>query len=431
MLYFETGKDVIFLNILKKSSIIAICFFLFTFVPVFGANVTVYLNDSLLSCRQAPMIVNDRVLVPMRDIMEPLGYEVLWNAEDESIQATKNSTQIQLQIDTNYAVVNRDHIVLDAAPIIINDVTMVPLRFLTTYSGASVTWNADTYTVNIHTNTQQAPTTADSAVYIQTNKVQGSGMILSSDGLIATNYHVIENATTAQIIFNNGTTYNDTITVVGLDPQADIALLKINRTDLHAAAISNQVETGASILTISSGNGKRNTITYGTIYGYNNDMISFSAPIQHGSSGGGLFLENGQLIGMCSAYSNTQYFAIPIQKVLSVPQNLTLPLSSMKNYVYTPSAPRNIQYEKKEGYFYLSWEPAYGADYYYIYISLTPDGLFQKMKNTTLQSEQWYWNFPHAFGVSLPYTNTFYLRVASVADGVICGTSETITISSK
>lgn len=409
---------------------IAICCFLFTLVPVFGTQVTVYLNDSLLDCRQAPMIVNDRVLVPMRDIMEPLGYEVIWNPQDESIQATNNDTNIQLQIDTKYAIVNGDSVVLDAAPTIIQDVTMVPLRFLTTYSGASVTWNPDTYTVNIQTNAKQAPTVADSAVYIQTNKIQGSGIVLSSNGLIATNYHVIENAATAQIIFQNGTVYNDAITIVGLDPQADIALLKINLTDLHAANISQQKQIGASIMTISSPNGKRNTTTYGTIQGYNDDIISFTAPIQHGSSGGGLFLENGQLIGMCSAYSNTQYFAIPIQKVLSVPQNIALPLSSMKNYSYTPSAPRNLQYTKENGYFYLSWEPVYGADYYYVYLSLTPNGAFQKMKNTTLQSDQWYWNFPHAFGVSLPYADTFYLRVASVKNGVICGTSETIKISS-
>lgn len=418
------------MNTIKRVFLIAICFLLYTLVPVFGTQVTVYLNDTLLTCRQAPMIVNDRVLVPMRDIMEPLGYEVIWNATEQSIQATKNNTNIQLQIDTDYAIVNGNHIVLDAAPTIIHDITMVPLRFLTTYSGASVTWDTNTYTVNIDTDAKQTPTTADSAVYIQTNKMQGSGIILSSDGLIATNYHVIENASTAQIIFNNGTIYYDAITVVGLDPQADIALLKINRTDLHAATTSQQIETGASVLTISSGNGKRNTTTYGTIQGHNKDIISFSAPIQHGSSGGGLFLENGQLIGMCSAYSNTQYFAIPIQKVLSVPQNMALPLSSMKSYTYTPSAPRNLQYENKDGYFYLSWEPVYGADYYYIYIALTPDGPFQKMKNTTLQNEQWYWNFPYAFGVSLPYADVFYLRVASVSDGIICGTSETIKISS-
>ena len=418
------------MNTLKRSIMIAICFLCFTFISVFGAQVTVYLNDSLLDCRQSPMIVNDRVLVPMRDIMEPLGYEVVWNAQEESIKATNDTTSIQLQIDANYAIVNGNHVVLDAAPTIIHDITMVPLRFLTTYSGAAVTWDADTYTVNIQTNTQQAPTTADSAVYIQTNKIQGSGIILSSDGLIATNYHVIENASTAQIIFQNGTVYSDAITVVGLDPQADIALLKINRTGLHAATTSQQVQTGASVMTISSPNGNRNTTTYGTIQGHNGDIISFTAPIQHGSSGGGLFLENGQLIGMCSAYSNTQYFAIPIAKVLVVPQNMSLPLSSMKNYNYTPSAPRNIAYTKEDGYFYLSWEPVYGADYYYIYISLTPDGPFQKMKNTTLQNEQWYWNFPYAFGVSLPYTDTFYLRVAAVSDGVICGTSETIKISS-
>ena len=69
----------------------------------------------------------------------------------------------------------------------------------------------------------------DSVVYIQTNKMQGSGIVLSADGLIATNYHVIKGAATAQFVFADGTIYQGTTTVVGLDTSADIALLRIEK----------------------------------------------------------------------------------------------------------------------------------------------------------------------------------------------------------
>lgn len=404
---------------------------LFCFVSTaFAQPITVNLDGTEIDCRKSPIIVNDRVLVPLRDIMTPLGYEVTWNHENRSIQATKDQKNIQLTIDSTYAIVNGSHMVLDSAPIIKDDITMVPLRFLADHSGASVKWDAATYTVYIQKNGQPAQKqTADSVVYIQTNKLMGSGVVLSADGLIATNYHVIERATTAQIIFNNGEVYHGDIKVVGLDPQADIAILRIQKNGLHPVSVANQIQINEPVKTITNGGGKRNTTTTGKITNFDQDIISMTAPIQHGSSGGGLFNAKGEILGICSSYSQDQYFAIPIQKVLQVPKTLNVPLSSMKTYQYQPGAPRNIHYTQKDGYSYLSWEPAYGVDYYYVALSKTPEGPFVKMYNQTLQNDHWYWNFPHAFGVSIPDTSTFYLKISSVKDGVVCGTSPVITVS--
>ena len=198
---------------------------------------------------------------------------------------------------------------------------MVPLRFVADYSGASVSWNPTTYTVSIERGGAPSTpeyTTADSVVYIQTNKIQGSGIFLSEDGLIATNFHVIENASTAQIIFNDGTIYSGGITIVGLDPQADIALLQIDKQGLHPVTPSYTITAGEKVTAIGSPKGKRNVSSTGTVNGYTDDIISMTAPIAHGSSGGGLFNAAGQVIGMCSSYSENQYFAIPIEKVLAV-----------------------------------------------------------------------------------------------------------------
>lgn len=404
---------------------------LFCFVSTaFAQPITVNLDGTEIDCRKSPIIVNDRVLVPLRDIMTPLGYEVTWNHENRSIQATKDQKNIRLTIDSTYAIVNGSHMVLDSAPIIKDDITMVPLRFLADHSGASVKWDAAAYTVYIQKNGQPVQKqTADSVVYIQTNKLMGSGVVLSADGLIATNYHVIERATTAQIIFNNGEVYHGDIKVVGLDPQADIAILRIQKNGLHPVSVANHIQINEPVKTITNGGGKRNTTTTGKITNFDQDIISMTAPIQHGSSGGGLFNAKGEILGICSSYSQDQYFAIPIQKVLQVPKTLHMPLSSMKTYQYQPSAPRNIHYTQKEGYSYLSWEPVYGVDYYYVALSKTPEGPFVKMNNHTLQNDHWYWNFPHAFGVSIPNTSTFYLKISSVKDGVVCGTSPVITVS--
>lgn len=419
---------------IKHSVLLGLLFLLGTTVPAFAKDVTVQLDGTPLSCRHAPVIENDRVLVPMRDIMEPLGYEVVWNDTDRSITAKDSDTTMLLTINNAYATVNNTQVVLDAAPRIIDDVTMVPLRFMADYSGASVSWNADTYTVSIQRGgvpATPAYTTADSVVYIQTNKIQGSGIVLSENGLIATNFHVIENASTAQIIFNDGTIYAGAITVVGLDPQADIALLQIDQQDLHPVTPSYSITAGEKVTAIGSPKGKRNVSSTGTVNGYTDDIISMTAPIAHGSSGGGLFNESGQVIGMCSSYSENQSFAIPIEKVLAVHRTMNLPISGMKNYVYEPGAPRNISYKMENGYTYFLWEPVYDADYYYIYIASEEGGNYQQVKNTTLNNNQWYWNYPHAFGISLADNQGFYIRIATVRDGVVCGTSNPIYVDVK
>lgn len=419
---------------LKYSFLLGLLLILCSTVSAFAKDVTVQLDGKALSCRHAPVIENDRVLVPMRDIMEPLGYEVIWNEKDRSIAAKDADTTMYLTINHAYATVNNNQVVLDAAPRIIDDITMVPLRFMADYSSASVSWNPNTYTVSIQRG--GAPvvpqyTIADSVVYIQTNKIQGSGIVLSTNGLIATNFHVIENASTAQIIFNDGTIYAGSITIVGLDPQADIALLQINKQGLHCVTPSFSITAGEKVTAIGSPKGKRNVSSTGIVNGYTDDIISMSAPLAHGSSGGGLFNAAGQVIGMCSSYSENQYFAIPIEKVFAVHRTMNLPISGMKNYVYKPAAPRNISYTVENGYIYFMWEPVYDADYYYIYIVSEEGGEYQQVKNATLNNTRWYWNYPHAFGISLNDSTGFYIRIATVRDGAVCGVSNPIYVSAK
>lgn len=394
-----------------------------------AASIRITLDDRLVSFDQAPFIENDRVLVPVRGILESLGYTVHWQEHTQTVLALSEDVTISLRINSKTATVNGKSVSVDAPAKIKNGRTFVPLRFLAEYSGAEVNWNGSNYTVSIYSADASAETAMKrSVVYIQTNKMQGSGVILSADGLIATNYHVIENASTAQFIFSDGSIYQGTTTVVGLKPESDIAILRIDKNGLKAAATSKSYSIGEAVTAIGAPGGQRNTVTSGVIKGYDQDVISTTAVISRGSSGGGLFNSKGQLIGMTSAYGDGKYFSIPISQVLQVSRSLSVPISQMKNYAYTPPAPQNLRVRtESDGYAYVSWSPVYGADYYCVYTSTSPNGSFTRMKNPNNRGEKWYWGFPYCFGLS-GYQGR-YLQISAVVDGQETPRSEAVKIS--
>ncbi len=402
---------------------------LFTVVPASAKDIIVSLDGYPLPLSAPAVIQNDRVLVPMRSIMESLGYTVIWHSDTHTVEASKENTQLFLTIDDPIAIVNQESVVLDAAATLSENTTMVPLRFVSEYSGATVEWEAATYTIYISTdNTIQGELT-DSVVYIQTNKIQGSGIVLSSDGLVVTNYHVVENASMIQMVFSDDTVYQGSATIVGLDPQKDIALVKINKKNLIPANIETTFSKGDSVTAVGAPNGNRNTISEGIINDYNEDIISSSAFIDHGSSGGALFNSRGSVIGMTSAYSDDQYFAIPMGEIMKVSKNLSIPIKQMKYYSYTATAPKNLRYSIEDGYANVTWSPVYDADYYYVYIAYTKNGRYTKLHNKALSGEIWYWGFPQCFGISTANNSSIYIKVSTVRDGIETQTTEPLEIS--
>lgn len=397
-----------------------------------AASIRITLDDNEISFDEAPFIENDRVLVPVRGILESLGYTVHWQEHTQTVLALSETATISLQINSNTATVNGNRVSVDAPAQIKNGRTFVPLRFLAEYSGAEVTWKGSTSTVAIQTKSKPAAQSIkDSVVYIQTNKIQGSGVILSADGLIATNFHVIEKASTAQFIFQDGSIYQGKTTVVGLSPEEDIAILKIEKNGLKPASVSTSFSVGEAVTAIGSPKGQRNKATSGVIAGYDQDVISTTAVIAQGSSGGGLFNSKGQLIGMSSSFGNDQYLSIPISQVLRVPQALSKPLAEMRNYTYTPHGPQNLRCTVRDGYAYVSWSPIYGADYYYVSISYYANGPFKRLQNTALGGEIWYWGFPQCFGVTINRDHPFYLKVSAVVDGTVTAESNVLKVYTK
>ena len=166
----------------------------------------------------------------------------------------------------------------------------------------------------------------------------GSGFILTSDGYVVTNNHVVEGATSVTVKLYNGEEYDAEI--VGTDEMNDVALLKIDATGLQAVTIgdSDQIEVGEEVIAIGNPLGELTfTMTAGVVGAaareINTDgkpinMLQTDVAINSGNSGGPLFDMNGNVIGITSAkYSGSTSsgasiegisFAIPINDALRV-----------------------------------------------------------------------------------------------------------------
>lgn len=113
------------------------------------STISIKINNEDFKTSAEPIIVNDRVMVPMRDIFEEFGAEVIWEGESKQIIAIKGGDVVVMQVDNNKMFAENTFTVLDAAPIIVNDRTLVPLRAVSTSFEAKVDWDNDTRTVYI------------------------------------------------------------------------------------------------------------------------------------------------------------------------------------------------------------------------------------------------------------------------------------------
>lgn len=140
-----------------------ICFLIFSLTIIssiiYAATPEVQLNGEILDFTDAngnisnPQIINNRTMVPLRKIFEVLGCTIDWNGETRTVTATKNNTVIVLQIDNKIAnkTINgtTTNITLDTAPVIRENRTLVPLRFIAESLEKQVAWDASTYTAII------------------------------------------------------------------------------------------------------------------------------------------------------------------------------------------------------------------------------------------------------------------------------------------
>ena len=174
----------------------------------------------------------------------------------------------------------------------------------------------------------------------------GSGVVITDEGLIMTNHHVIDNSTEVRVIFEDGRLYEATI--IGSDKLTDIGLIKINAANLIPIAIGNSDKMLVGDLAVAIGHpltlGAAPTVTTGvvsalerrldvggdtmgsavTLFG----LIQTDAPITRGSSGGALINKNGELIGITTAIATADVgaeglgFAVPVNLALNIAEDL-------------------------------------------------------------------------------------------------------------
>lgn len=168
------------------------------------------------------------------------------------------------------------------------------------------------------------------------NNAAGSGVIISSDGYIATNNHVIEDGTNITVVLNDRREF--TAEVIGKDPTTDLALLKIEASDLPYLVFGNSdsLQVGEWVLAVGNPFRLQSTVTAGIVsakgrninildteYGIES-FIQTDAAVNPGNSGGALVNTNGELVGINTAiitYSGRYEgysFAIPANLAMKV-----------------------------------------------------------------------------------------------------------------
>jgi Do/DeqQ family serine protease len=166
----------------------------------------------------------------------------------------------------------------------------------------------------------------------------GSGVIVTTDGYILTNNHVVENADEIKVDLTDDRTL--TAKLIGTDKPSDLALLKVNAANLHPIAVGNSdvVKVGDVVLAVGNPLGVGQTVTMGIVSakgrstsvgdgGYE-DFLQTDAPINHGNSGGALVNTKGELVGINSQILSSNDgnigigFAIPSNMARNVMEQL-------------------------------------------------------------------------------------------------------------
>ena len=114
-----------------------------------NATVRVHVDGHILAFETNPVIENGTTLVDFRSILEELGATVEWDEVTRTVTAAKDDIKIVLTIDSDVAYVNGESVTLLAAPAIIEDSTMIPVRFISEQFGMKVTWYGDTKLITV------------------------------------------------------------------------------------------------------------------------------------------------------------------------------------------------------------------------------------------------------------------------------------------
>ncbi len=197
---------------------------------------------------------------------------------------------------------------------------------------------AEVYAANVNATVgiSTSITTTNYWGYPTTSAVSGSGFILTSDGYIATNYHVVENGSSIKVTLFNGQEYDANL--MGYNESKDIAVLKVNATGLPCVVLgdSDQVLVGEQIMAIGNPLGELTfSLSVGVVSAVNREvlfaegakmkLIQTDCAINSGNSGGAMFNAYGEVVGIATGkysgetgsgtYIDNIGFAVPINDI--------------------------------------------------------------------------------------------------------------------
>ena len=195
----------------------------------------------------------------------------------------------------------------------------------------------------------------------------GSGVVLTPDGYIVTNNHVVEGADEVEVTFNNKV--KKTATIIGTDPTTDLALIKVDATDLEYLTFgdSDNVRIGEWVLAVGNPFNLTSTVTAGivsakarnlSILGEGTEVESFiqtDAAVNPGNSGGALVNTKGELVGINAAIASHTgsyegySFAIPSNIVRKVVDDLLLYGETQRGYLGIYPAELTQELAQREG----------------------------------------------------------------------------------
>nr|WP_272898790.1 stalk domain-containing protein [Paenibacillus sp. MMS18-CY102] len=309
--------------------------------------ISVYVDGKKLSLSQSPYETAGTTFVPMKAIFNALQVtNIVWEQSSKTLIVRKDRFTITLQVGSKTAIVNGKTYKLAAPVEVRNGTTFIPLRFVGEALGADVKWNAKERKVTITSleaqyaaqqkqwEQERASHLKTTAQIVQQNDIKvvmittdfglGSGVVIGENEIL-TNYHVMDGATKGTVLTADQETF-EVAGVVASSEKNDLAIIKTKKPLYIEPVELNwdyDFEKGDSVIAIGSPLGIQNTASDGIISNITFDgsveYIQFSAPIDHGSSGGGLFNQYGELIGITSAgYDDTNAdlnFAVSIYHI--------------------------------------------------------------------------------------------------------------------
>lgn len=115
-------------------------------------DIQVSIDGEILAMPEVlPVMLNNRVMVPIRGIFEHIGAKVEWNVISQTVTANLGDHNIRLPVNSHFATINGRRVRLDSPAVIFDGRTLVPLRFISEAMGAEVKWQGDTRQVLIRT----------------------------------------------------------------------------------------------------------------------------------------------------------------------------------------------------------------------------------------------------------------------------------------